>query len=302
MDQISNINVQVAWVIPIHEPNFGYYTEHLQRCKRLATDISHIAVFTWQDDYERFKIQKNVVDIENLRVIILEDYFPKFAIEYFLISGSIINVKKLFSVKLISDEFSKIIVSDSEIFLYKRITSEEVMQHESAFAFHRVSNNSLKKIIVAPIGLLTAPTDVEKAMDLFGRTSLYGWFSDLPIYSSNVLSGFWNRFGLINSQDFMRLSWETFDYILYQYHFVLGGSVESLIQVNIEELSLADANGSYWEIGHQSDLGIAFLVEDGMKRQPFWVSSEKLVQDVTSAKMLFHIDRNTHEGAGPAID
>ena len=118
---------------------------------------------------------------------------------------------------------------------------------------------------------------------------LYGWFADLPIYDSADLTSFLKRFGLNQPSGLFRLTWETFDYILYQYHLALEDRDFSTFNVlNWESPSVAS---SWFEYGHHSRLGREYLAGDGQGRSSLWIASPQLGDFYPNARMFFHTDR-----------
>jgi hypothetical protein len=287
---------KVCWVIPVHEPHFGLYAEHLLRCSRLVSRIDHVVVLTWRSEVDLFL---GLMESKPDQIIVLEDYFSADVLQLFILTKSIINVKKLFAVKLLQDEYSRVIVSDCELNVYAPVTDEDILQHKVFFPFHTVSKPHLLHKVAAPAGLLKDAGERTWIMATFVEKGLYSWFSDLPIYEGKRLAGFWDRYSLLENEDFLRLSYETFDYILYQYHVAIESRLSDESSWAEVCLDFSSPVGSCWELGYSSEAGRRFLRADGAQRRPLWVSHPSLISEIPSAKMVFHTDRISIPGKLP---
>ena len=284
---------KVCWIVPVHPPHFEVYARHLEKAEILAQGIDHIAVFTSLAEAESFS--KLRLAVAPQQIIVLEDFFPPDLLRLFLRTKSIINVKKLFAVQRLQDEYSHLIVTDSEIELFSTVTKADVFRQDTFFPFHRVHKAHLLHKVAAPAAMISADEDRGWIMRNFVDPGLYSWFSNVPIYESRRLAGFWDRFSLREKKDFLRLTYDSFDFILYQYHVALASRGSREITWEEVHPNFDSSVGSCWELGYTTEWGRKFLGEDGSRRRPLWVSHASLREIVPSAKMLFHTDRVVDE-------
>jgi len=280
---------KVAWVIPTHPPKYADYRKHLRLSRLFVRDIQHVCVLTYRDEAKSF-LRGSIFRPDH--IIVLEDHFSREVISLFLTTRSIINVKKLLAVKLLQHDFSHIIVSDSEVQVFRHLHSADIVHREAVFPFHKVDNPRCLEIIAAPVDLLVDTSEKDFIRKNFVQPGLYGWFSDLPIYTSAHLEGFWPRFGLERLEDFSRINFDTFDFILFQYHMALEARNSDKKCWFVYEWDFPSSGGSCWEMGYISDTGIDYLRQDGIIRRPLWISHRKLVHEVQSAKIIFNSDRD----------
>jgi hypothetical protein len=280
---------KVCWVVPVHPPHFDLYLRHLKIAYKLVRGVSHVAVFTTRAEADAFLGLESSVRPE--RLVVLEDFFSRESLDLFLLTKSIINVKKLFAVKHLQHSYSHLIVTDCEVEVVAPLSIEDIVSHRTFFPFHRVTKSHLLQKVAAPAAMIVAEDDRNWVMKNLVDRGLYSWFSDLPIYESLRLEGFWERFSLLDNDDFLRLTYDTFDYILYQYHLVLSsrGSGEEIWEEVKSDFE--SAIGSAWEIGNQTQAGHRFLEEASKRHQPLWVSNLDFLGLFPTAKVLFHTDR-----------
>lgn len=280
---------QVCWVVPVHPPHFEIYARHLEKSTQMVQGIDHVGVFTSHAEAEVFS--QSVWSSALHRAVILEDFFPSDLLGLFMKTKSIINVKKLFAVRELQHDYSHLLVTDSEIEVFSTITQEDVIAHGPFFPFHSVHKAHLLHKVAAPATMISRTEDRNWVVKNFVDLGLYSWFSDVPIYESRRLEGFWERFSLHDIEDFLRLTYDTFDFILYQYHVALESRVSAEKTWEVVHPDFDSAVGSCWELGYLTESGRKFLSEDGDRRKPLWISDPSLRGIVPSAKMLFHTDR-----------
>lgn len=287
MSQPVEAKDSVCWVIPTHEGKIDYYKNHIRRARELASDIVHIAVLSWHSE-DALIDPAHPPDF----IIYLEDYFDKQEIQYFICSKSIINVKKLFAIKILANRFIRIIVTDSEVELLEELTSYDILNHRREFTLHKVENPYLLRVISSPLTLLRDKNERKLIYESFVEKKMYGWFADLPIYDAHIARKLFERYGLESEADFSKLTFEHFDYILYQYHVALEYKSFFKKEFIFIEQEMPDFGGSLWEMGYIDKKALEYFKSYGFAQNVLWVSNALLLDEAPSAKMLFNIDRD----------
>jgi hypothetical protein len=154
---------------------------------------------------------------------------------------------------------------------------------------HRTRDAYLRRIIASPLALLNKKEDRNWLMKNIVVEGYYGWFADVPIYDSSDLANFLKRFGLNQPSGLFRLTFETFDYILYQYYSALEN--KDFPTLNLLDWQPPSVGCSWFEYGHHSRLGREYLADDGQKRAPLWIAHPESRALYPNARMVFHTDK-----------
>jgi hypothetical protein len=277
----------IAWIIPTHRSRFQIYVGHYTLTKKYAQDFKHFAVVqSTQEAIELRQLTDDTLDIINL-----EEYFSKLQILTYVKTNSIINVKKLFGLLQIYKDFDKVIITDDEIQLFDFLTPNDILEIENnSHVFHRIINKNTIRIISSPIRLLDDSNEKSLIYDFFCVNDAYGWFANLPVYKSKYLPSFFARYKLNDTQDFDKITFQDFDFILYQYSLFLDDREH--IKFKIYNWNLPDLGGSLWEMYYINSIYFKFIEEDRKKNKILWIPNIKCKEIVPDAKMVFNIDRD----------
>ena len=237
---------RVVWLVPTRLVRLETYRKFLASLRRFAPEIEAAVVYASHSEADAFAQQGCRADI----VFVLEDFFSPEEVEAFLAKRSIINVKKLFAVKALfqQERVSRVIVTDDEVEIFQPLGLNRVLDYEPVYSFHKVSNEFLRKVIASPLALLTDPGEKLRVHDFFVEGDFYGWFSDIPIYEKEHIERFFERYGLRNTADFSRLSFESFDWIMYAYSKFLDWEPQSFTN-SLGRLLVMQHRGLKWAIG-----------------------------------------------------
>ena len=206
-------------------------------------------------------------------------------------SRSIINVKKIFGLLKLYQEFDRIIVTDDEIELYDFLSPEDILNtSKNLYAFHSVNNKYLERVISSPLRLLISEAEKELILTNFCNKNYYGWFSNLPVYESKYLPSFFDRYNLNYPLDFDKLVFEDFDFILYQYSLFLDDP--SGARLIFYDWNLPDVGGSIWEMYYLKSDFSKFIRQDLLLNRILWCPHPNSKKIVPTSKMLFNTDRN----------
>lgn len=278
--------MSVAWVIPSHLPRRTIYLEHLKSSAEYVHSIDKYVVLSSRSEFLSLDLPKEW----NVSPLFLSDWFSEDEIYFFVVSRSIINVKKIFALNILRSLYKRIIVTDDEVRVFSQLTANDILSHEfRPFPMHITTDPSLRRIIASPLALLNSREDRSWLIRNIVSEGLYGWFADVPIYDSADLTSFLKRFGLDQPSGLFRLTYETFDYILYQYHSALEN--KNFSTLNVLDWESPSAACSWFEYGHQNSLGREYLAGDGQGRSSLWIASPQLEGFYPNARMVFHTDR-----------
>jgi hypothetical protein len=277
----------IAWLIPTHRARFSTYAKHYELTKKYAPSFKHFVVV--QSTQEEVDLRE--LTDSDLNIINLEHFFSQLQISTFLKTRSIINVKKLFGLMQIYKNFDQVIISDDEIHLYDLLTPQDILRlQNNYYAFHKVSNKYLERIISSPLRILDNDVEKEIIFKIFALNNYYGWFSNLPVYESKYLPAFFSRYGLSGISDFDKITFEDFDFILYQYSLYLDNFDD--VNFIFYNWDLPDLGGSLWEMYYIDVSYNTFVEQDLEKNMILWIPNERCKSIVPSAKMVFNIDRD----------
>jgi hypothetical protein len=276
----------VAWVVPTHLPRRKTYFIFAESSKRFLRDVDEYVVVSTHAEFAALKFP----EAWKVRPLVLSDWYSADEIMHFVRVGSIINVKKLYALNILKDNYSRIVITDDEVEFFASISAADIESHNIIFPLHKTDNKYLQKIINAPLSLINSRKDRNWLLENIVRDNYYGWFSDLPIYESEQIPKFLQRFGLDNSDGLFRLTYESFDYVMYQYNCALED--QTLNRFDFLTWESPPVGLSWFEFGIAGGgLGEEYLRADGKMRKALWISNIELLVFYPKARMVFHTDR-----------
>ncbi len=278
---------RVVWLVPTHVPRFGVCKSMLESLRKFSSGIESAIVLSFHSEVEQFSKSGCVADI----LIVLEDYFATQEIKEFIDRKSIINVKKLFALKLLfaQGDVARVVVSDDEVTIVRELDSSRILSYETKYDFHKVSNPYLRQVIAAPLSLMTDEFDRTAAQDFFEADGWYGWFSDLPIYEREFMDSFFRRYSLESQSGFSNLVFESFDWIMYAYSKFLDCGGEKFNKLSWPPVP---HSASWFEMGYHSRVGRKLLSQYYSAPGSLWVSDPVLLGANPRAVAVFNTDRN----------
>jgi len=277
---------QVAWAVPTHIPRKEHFLQFAQSAQEFLLDVDIYVIFSNKEEF----LSQEYPAHWNLKPLFLSDWYSESDISLFIRVGSIINVKKFFALNKLGKDYAKVVVTDDEVKLFSPLTAREISEHiYTPFPLHSINTPYLKRIIAAPLALLDSSEQRDWLMNAFVSPCLYGWFADLPIYESDQLEKCLRIFKLDSAESLFRLTYETFDYVIYQYSYALED--ESMARFKVINWESPQIESSWFEIGAKNESGKKFMAYDGMSRNPLWVSGIENRQYYPNSRMEFHTDR-----------
>ena len=109
------------------------------------------------------------------------------------------------------------------------------------------------------------------------------------------MPAFFSRYGLNGISDFEKITFEDFDFILYQYSLYLDNFDD--VRFIFYNWDLPDLGGSLWEMYYIDVSYNTFVEQDLEKNMILWIPNERCKSIVPSAKMVFNIDRDYTPGS-----
>ena len=279
---------QLAWLIPTYPPRRDLVLQLIESYNNTASNVDLVLVFTQR--------KENFVEDSGIRFIYLEDRFSPTDISLFEKSGSIINVKKLMGLQEIMGEYKGIIVTDDELEFIREFNGHELLEVCRSRAHYPATNitdsiskdKALSRVLLECSKML--PSEEERILirDSTRSFSLLSWFSDLPFYDCSDLPEFFSRYGLNNTSGYMKLSYFTFDHVLYQFHKIIRRE-RDYIELDWQYKSPKIYN--WFECLHIEPLNEPIISEYVKAYNPLWVSGKNLVNLFPNAIAIFHKDR-----------
>lgn len=235
-------------IVPVHPPDFHWAYKLLDS----ASSLENIALgFSNQNDAESFQhsfpYQTLISNIE----------YP---------TSGFVTKKKLNLLKQVYDNYQHIAIIDAECKFIKPVTNslKEIWDNNCFLANHSVDGSRIMK-------------EISQSCGFDHNDDLYPWFNCIPIYKSELLSGFFNwldqKPGILNS------SWN-FDFLLFAMYcrYILNMSWKVLEGHAWHGLV---ENGDEWKKPHNQHL----------INQVMWSTYYKDVECFPNIKMIFHLDR-----------
>lgn len=196
----------IAFLIPIHPPNYHFIYNLINKCKNNIIEVDIYLVFSNNTDYEIFDMKNHI------KPIICDPYKR----------NSIVTYKKFYGLKQLANSiYDYIICCDSEIdilcngFTNDNINNkiEQIFNNKKIYAGDTSGHGLTKRITETSANLF--PEKYEFLKKITNDFTLYFWWSDLPVYKRADIIPFLK---IINYDNII---WEHFDYIIYQYYLIL---------------------------------------------------------------------------------
>ena len=279
----------MGWIVPTHPPRKDELIVLINSFKKFSNSVDLIIVWTR-------KIDNFVVTENNIKSIYLDDFFSSVDLELFEKTRSIINVKKIFGVMHEYENYKGLICTDDEIEFIQNFDGKALLEkfiNKKHFAATNISSikskdNVLQRVLIESCKLIQEGGNRKLIQTATKNYALYGWFSDIPFYDSKFVPDFLDKFGLTGYQSLTKLSFFTFDHILYQYYKIFMGDT------NYYDLQWEYTNKNiynWFECLHLKPLNLVYVDYYQRVFAPSWVSSIELATHFTEAICIFHTDR-----------
>lgn len=283
----------LGWIVPSHKPRIEYLSTMIESFNRYSFGVDLIIVWSYKTDSLKVKkIEENA----NVKHIYLDDFFSTNDIFLMEKTRSIINIKKLLAVQQFYMYYKGLVCTDDEVEFYRRFTGDFVIEHFLNQKFFPATNISkvkskddiLAKILAECIKFLPNESERKYLKSKTGDLSVFSWFSDLPYYDSNKVKSFLESFSLSEPSSLLKLSFHTFDHILYQFYCILNYNYEYYIfEWDYKKIGIYN----WFECFHLSTYDTSYAKEYQGKFSPLWCSSSELKSIFFSSFCLFHTDR-----------
>lgn len=210
---------KIAFLMPIYETHYDYAKDFLYTFKKHKLDkqADFYFVYSSQKDKENSPFKENSIVIpEEFKNTTRED--------------GIINIKKLYGISYLKNDYDYIIVIDAESIIIKKI---DLMQICDEFFNNKIlwgmpisdNNNVVPKIFSDSRSFFDEKSKIKD-------DNLVFWFSNMCIYKSDTLDDFFKVTKLLDNFD--KLTFWSFDYYIYMYYLLLyqGFKPKSIILLN----------------------------------------------------------------------
>lgn len=263
---------KIAFLVPIYPPHFKYAQNIIKTWKttQLNEQSDIWFIFTNEEEKEKYGEWKNS--------IILPKEFRVFE------NRGIINIKKIYGIKQLKNQYEYIIVLDAETEFVKNIDLLDICNNyfEKKELYgnlvYEEGRERTEKIKAACKEYFYKYKNV-KLLD----SNFYLWFNQPCIYKASNIDDFLEKIDYKNN--ITKLRWEDFDYYLYMYYLILFENFK-IVDIGI------DSNYGIWETDESF---LTFRNNNYLKSNVYMCS--KAIIDIFDNPKLFliiHIDRDVN--------
>lgn len=217
-----------CFIIPVYPPHYKY----LEFLNELPNDLDFEIYLILS--FHRDLVELNTFSYKNVyNVIVLEDLLDNVFINNIIDKNVIITFKKYYALDLLKDQYDYLATCDSEI---KFINTNGVGRKLKKFCEN-------KKIIGSAVGMdsqnvelarsinrgSTIFLDPHTAFQISDEFRFYFWFSDIPVYDSNILKKYMDHIDFKNHRKFVEsIDWYFFDYVAYGYYCIINEGYQKI--------------------------------------------------------------------------
>jgi hypothetical protein len=276
-----------CFIIPIYPPHYGYLN-FLDSFSSNDTDI--FLILSYQRDLEELE---RIRFYKNYRTIILEKEIGKDLVDKIIAKNVVITFKKYYAINLLKENYKYLATCDSEI---QFVNCNDVTKKFKEFCENKkiigsiIGENTVNINLAKEINIgSTIFFDYQEISEVSNNFKFYFWFSDIPIYDSEIASEYLN---FINFKEFDlfvdKISWYFFDYISYGYYCILK---KGYSKIDIKEYGI-DRNWSLESI----PINIYNEVVDKIGYKPLWVINDTWKENVDSLKEKIILSYHLNDG------
>lgn len=207
-----------CFLIPVHPPHYNFL-DFLHKIPE-HTDFDIILIISTFVDLNELQ-SLNLPNISS--IIVMQEKVSEDLMNYLLKNHGFITFKKWYGLNEIKNKYEYIAVVDSEIEIVNPINVYDKFKN---FCDNKTVIGSTVKESNQNLRIVKEINDVCKVFyenhdleQFTNNSTFYFWFSDIPIYKSNILNDFLK---FINFEDYdeisKKLTWGLFDYIPYIFY------------------------------------------------------------------------------------
>ncbi len=263
---------KIAFLVPIYPPHFKYAQNIIKTWEttQLNEQSDIWFIFTNEEEKEKYGEWQNS--------IILPKEFRVFE------NRGIINIKKIYGIKQLKNQYEYIIVLDAETEFVKNIDLLDICNNyfEKKELYgnlvYEEGRKRTEKIKVACKEYFYKYKNV-KLLD----SNFYLWFNQPCIYKASNIDDFLEKIDYKNN--ITKLRWEDFDYYLYMYYLILFENFK-IVDIGID---------SNYGICETDESFLTFRNNNYLKSNVYMCS--KAIIDIFDNPKLFliiHIDRDVN--------
>ena len=223
-----------CFIIPVYPPHYPYLN-FLNSFTSSDSDIFLILSYKSDlDELDRLDYKKNY------KTIILEEKIGKNLVDRIIAKNVIITFKKYYALNILKDSYSYLATCDSEI---EFIKCNSITSRFKQFCDKRkligsvVDLNSINIDLAKSINKgSTIFFEYEEVREVSDDFRFYFWFSDIPIYDSEIISEYLDFINFEEYESFVdKIDWYFFDYISYGYYCLL---FKNYSKINIKDYGI----------------------------------------------------------------
>ena len=287
---------KLGWIVPSHKPRESYVVKLIESFSKFSSDTDLIIIWSYHSDIDMNDTMIKMIELHPIKFLFLEDFYSTEDILLFEKTRSIINVKKLFAIMHEYKNYEGLVCTDDELEFFKKFSGVSVIEKfikSSSFPATNMSkvtskDNIIEKVISECTKILKNEVDRKKIVELTQHFQLFSWFSDVPYYDCKHMPEFFSKYGLTDYSSLNKISFFTFEHILYQFYCLLNNTHNYYVfNWNYDELGVYN----WFECFHMSNIGTQYAREYQGMYKPSWCSSIELTEVFTDSFCIFHTDR-----------
>lgn len=287
---------KLGWIVPSHKPRKSYIEKLIESFSNFSSDTDLIVIWTYRSDVNEDDKIRKMCELHSIKFLFLEDFYSNADILLFEKTRSIINIKKLFGIMHEYQNYEGLVCTDDELEFYKKFSGTNVVEKftkSSSFPATnmtkvRSKDNIIEKVISECTKILENEFDRKRIIEVTQQFQLFSWFTDVPYYDCKHIPEFFLKYGFTNYSSLNKVSFFTFEHILYQFYCILNNTHNYYVyNWDYDELGVYN----WFECFHMSSTGTQYAKEYQSVYRPSWCSSVKLIEVFTDSFCLFHTDR-----------
>lgn len=271
-------NKKSATVIPVHPPKF-YNAINFLKSYNFFIKKPHdlFFIFSYKQEAQIFFNLVNKIDKE-----LLSKYKSIILPEELTHKKSIVNIKKIYSIKALFNYYDFIATYDSECCFIKEcdldLIYEDICKKKYLKANKSIIGSNIIKRVCENLDLIN-DTKVIKETENF---SLYWWFNEIPVYKKELFLEFFDWYIKHPKKEILQNDYYCFDYLIYGLWLISNKNYKlKKYEVPVE-----------LQIGAVEDFRLSQEMRDFVSKKfnSYWSTNSKNFKNYKKIKLIFHTD------------
>lgn len=271
-------NKKSATVVPVHPPKFYSAINFLKSYDQFVKKPHDLFfIFSYQQEARIFYNLVNKIDkelINKFKSIILPEVLTH--------KKSIVNVKKIYSMRAIFNNYDFIAAYDSESCFVKQSDLDLIYQDICNTKYLKANKSIIGGKIVKRICENLNLINDTKVIDETENFSLYWWFNEIPVYEKELFLEFFDWYMKHPKTEILQNDYYCFDYLVYGLWLISNKNYKlKKYEVPVE-----------LQIGAVEDFRLSQEMKDFISENfdSYWSINSKNFKSFEKIKLIFHTD------------